>query len=139
MFKVNSKNIGTTSVTSLWYFYCSLWTYFTPFSSVFIIDFEQVNVRWTILDLAVKVNILPRKTETMYVARNLTIKIKIEIIHNKNLRTSMTEQVPLFIVRDLLVIQTYCIIFLSLFLDFVKVSMSIVSLLVQLDSGIICL
>ena len=126
-------------MTSLWCFYCSLSTYFTPFSSVSIIDFEQVNVRWTILDLAVKVNILPTKTEMMYVARKLTIKIKIEIIHNKNLRTSMTEQAPLFIVRDLLVIQTYCIIFLSLFLDFIRISMSIVSLLVQLDSGIICL
>ena len=29
----------------IWYFYY-LWTYFTPFSSVSIVDFEQLNVRW---------------------------------------------------------------------------------------------
>ena len=34
MFKVNNKNTRTTS------------TYFTPFSSVFIVNFEQVNVSW---------------------------------------------------------------------------------------------
>ena len=44
MFKVNNKNTRTTSVTSFWGFYCWLWTYFTPFSSVFIVDFELVNV-----------------------------------------------------------------------------------------------
>ena len=27
-------------------FYCQLWTYFTPFSSAFIVDLEQVNVNW---------------------------------------------------------------------------------------------
>ena len=46
MFKVDNKNIRATSVTLLWCFYCQLWTYFTPFSSAFIIDFEQVNVSW---------------------------------------------------------------------------------------------
>ena len=35
-----------TSLTSFWCFYCQLWTYFTPFSSTFIVDFEQVNVSW---------------------------------------------------------------------------------------------
>ena len=34
MFEVNNK------ITSL------LWTYFTPFSSVSVVDFEQVNVSW---------------------------------------------------------------------------------------------
>ena len=28
---------------SFWYFYCQLWTYFTPFPSVSIFEFEQVN------------------------------------------------------------------------------------------------
>ena len=31
---------------SFWCFYCYLWTYLTPFSSVSIVDFEQVNVSW---------------------------------------------------------------------------------------------
>ena len=35
MFTVNNKDTRTTSLT-----------YFTPFSSVSIIDFEQVNVSW---------------------------------------------------------------------------------------------
>ena len=29
-----------------WRFYCWLWTYFTPFSSVSIVEFQQVNVNW---------------------------------------------------------------------------------------------
>ena len=37
MFKVNNNNTRTTSMT-----------YFTPFSSVSFIDFEQVNVSWVI-------------------------------------------------------------------------------------------
>ena len=37
MFKVNNKNIRTTSVTSFWCFYCKLETH---------VDCEQVNVRW---------------------------------------------------------------------------------------------
>ena len=39
MFEVNNKD---TKSTLLWYLYCSLWTYFTPFSNVSIIHFEQV-------------------------------------------------------------------------------------------------
>ena len=31
---------------SFWCLYCWLWTYLTSFSSVFIVDFEQVNVSW---------------------------------------------------------------------------------------------
>ena len=46
MFKVKNKNTITTSLTSFWCFYCELLTYFTPFPSVFIVDFEQVNVSW---------------------------------------------------------------------------------------------
>ena len=45
MFKVNNKKIRTTSdvfdtVDVLKYF----WTYFTPFSTVSVVDFEQVNI-----------------------------------------------------------------------------------------------
>ena len=46
MINANNKSTRTTSMTSFCCFYCQLWTYFTPFSSVFIIDFEQVNVSW---------------------------------------------------------------------------------------------
>ena len=38
MFKVNNKYTRTTSTT-----------YFTPFSGVSIVDFEQLNVNWVIV------------------------------------------------------------------------------------------
>ena len=52
--KLNNRNTKTrceiclkltikTSVTSSWYLYCKLWTYFTPCSSVSIFNFELVN------------------------------------------------------------------------------------------------
>ena len=44
MLEFNNKNTITTSLTSCWCFYCKLGTYFTPFSNVSIVDFEQVNV-----------------------------------------------------------------------------------------------
>ena len=44
MFKVNNKSTRTTSVTS------------APFSSVSIVDFEQVNVSWVSVDEDVSVN-----------------------------------------------------------------------------------
>ena len=46
MFKVNNKDTRTTSMTSFWCFYCELWTYSTPCSSVSIVNFEQVNAGW---------------------------------------------------------------------------------------------
>ena len=33
-------------LTSFWWFYCKLWTYFTPFSSVSIVYFEQMLLRF---------------------------------------------------------------------------------------------
>ena len=44
--RVNSKNTTTTSLTSFWCFCRYVQTYFTTFSNVFIVDFEQVNVHW---------------------------------------------------------------------------------------------
>ena len=35
-------------MVSFWYLYCHLWTYFTPFSSVSIVNFEQVNAGWAV-------------------------------------------------------------------------------------------
>ena len=40
--KVNNKTTRTTSLT----YFEHLWTYFTPFSIVSIVDFEQVIVSW---------------------------------------------------------------------------------------------
>ena len=40
MFKVNKKDTRTTCL------YCWLWTYFTLFSGISILNFEQVNVCW---------------------------------------------------------------------------------------------
>ena len=47
MFKVNTKNTRTRSMTPFeWFccFYILLWTYFTYFSNVSIVEFRQVNV-----------------------------------------------------------------------------------------------
>ena len=46
MFIVNKKDTRTTPVASFWCLYCLLWTYFTPCSTVFIVDFEQLNADW---------------------------------------------------------------------------------------------
>ena len=44
--KFTTKNPRTMPMKSFLYFYCQLRTYFTPFSSVSIADFEQVNASW---------------------------------------------------------------------------------------------
>ena len=49
MFKFNNKNTRTLSLTSFWCFIVNFWSYFTPFSCIFIVDFEQVNVSWVFL------------------------------------------------------------------------------------------
>ena len=46
MFKVNNKDTGTTLLSSFWCLYCQLGTYFTPFFSVSIVNFDQVNAGW---------------------------------------------------------------------------------------------
>ena len=65
LFKVNNRNtrkrwkvcsklikkFRMTSFTSFWWFYCKLWTNFTLFSSVPIVDFEQVNVSLVTSDI----------------------------------------------------------------------------------------
>ena len=46
VFKVNNKNPRTSSLPLFLCFCCELWTYFTPFSSASIVDFQQVNISW---------------------------------------------------------------------------------------------
>ena len=56
LFKINNKNVRKCykicsnltirSVVLLFSLLTLLWTYFTPFSSVSFVDFEQENVRW---------------------------------------------------------------------------------------------
>ena len=41
--------INIIAMPSFWCFCCGLWTYFTPFSSVSIIEFQQVNGSWGIV------------------------------------------------------------------------------------------
>ena len=43
---INNKDTKTTSLTSFWFLYCFLWTYFIAFSTVPIVDFEQVIICW---------------------------------------------------------------------------------------------
>ena len=50
MFTVNNKNARTTSMTSFWCFH-QLGACFTSFSSVSIVDFEQVNANWLLWNL----------------------------------------------------------------------------------------
>ena len=42
--KLTNKHNRTTPITPFWYIKCKLSTYFTHFSSVFIVDFDQVNI-----------------------------------------------------------------------------------------------
>ena len=50
-FKVNNKNARMTSLASFWRFYYKLWLYFTSFSDVYIVDFEQVRtIYWNYND-----------------------------------------------------------------------------------------
>ena len=53
MFKVRNKDTRAMSLASFWLLYCYLWTYFTPCSSVSIVNFEHVIAGWVycILDL----------------------------------------------------------------------------------------
>ena len=51
MFKVNNKGTRTTPMVSFCYLYCQLWTYFTPCSSVSIVNFEHVIAGWDIKKL----------------------------------------------------------------------------------------
>ena len=51
MFKVNNKNTRSTPSASFWYLCCWLWTYFIPCSNVSIVNFEQINAGWDILEL----------------------------------------------------------------------------------------
>ena len=46
MFKVESRK---TWMTSIYFLYCWLWTYFTYFSSVSVVNCEQENADWEIL------------------------------------------------------------------------------------------
>ena len=53
LLKVNNRNSGTRceicsklTITSFWFLYCSLWTYFTPCSSFSIFNFEHVIADW---------------------------------------------------------------------------------------------
>ena len=48
MFKVNNKDTRTTPLASFWCICCLLWTYFTPCSSVSIVNFECVNADWDV-------------------------------------------------------------------------------------------
>ena len=48
MFKVNNKNTKTTSMMSFWCFIANFDEHFSLIYSVFIADFEQVNVRWIV-------------------------------------------------------------------------------------------
>ena len=54
---------NSNDVNVFWCLYCQLWTHFTPFSNVSIVDFEQAHVCWIILEnnLKPKMNILSIK------------------------------------------------------------------------------
>ena len=51
----------STSSTSVWCPFCWLWTYFTPFSSVSIADYEQVNVCWEKLVMSARITFSTEK------------------------------------------------------------------------------
>ena len=46
MLKVNNKDTRYQISDIFWYLYCWLWTYFTPYPSVSIVNFEHVIAGW---------------------------------------------------------------------------------------------
>ena len=61
-----------THTHSFWCIYCQLWTYFTPCSSVFIVNFEQVNAGWVMKKcLKNKQTSMPNTWSGYYLAKNL--------------------------------------------------------------------
>ena len=46
MLKVNNKDTRYQISDIFWYLYCWLWTYFTPYLSVSIVNFEHVIAGW---------------------------------------------------------------------------------------------
>ena len=46
MFKVNNKDTKTKSLTSFWFLYCYLWTYFAHCPSVSVVNIEHVTAGW---------------------------------------------------------------------------------------------
>ena len=86
MFKVNNKDAKTMSVTLFWDLYCKLWTYFTLFPMLFMVDFEQVNVCWYSIIMW-----------GSYVALNANfehIQHDIQHIFNKFAKYLLTENLP---------------------------------------------
>ena len=64
-FTVNNKENRTTPITSLWCLHCSLWTYFTPCSSVSIVTFEQLIAGWDWATLSDLLNLHYSKIPTV--------------------------------------------------------------------------
>ena len=70
--------------TSLWYFYCELWTDFTHCCGVSIVDFEQVTDGWdsssnwtkTKMELLKKIMIKINNGDTNRMVLDLTVKIR---------------------------------------------------------------
>ena len=52
MFNANNKNTRTSPLTSSGVF-CKLWAYSRDFSSVSIVEFEQINVGWVLVVMEV--------------------------------------------------------------------------------------
>ena len=46
MFKVNNKDARTTPMASFWHLYCELGTYFTPCSTLSIVNIKHVIAGW---------------------------------------------------------------------------------------------
>ena len=57
MLKVSNKDFTTTSMT-FWNLYCYLWTHFILFSSVAIVNFEQVYLEWTTVFLSTLIHFI---------------------------------------------------------------------------------
>ena len=76
MFKVNNKDTRTKSMT--------LRTYFTPFSSVFFINFEQVNVSWVTIRV-ISQNIQALMIEIFSIKIDLTSPIISSLFGRKNI------------------------------------------------------
>ena len=66
-------------MASFWCIYCQLWTYFTPFSCVSIVNFEHVIVGWEV-----------KKSYSRIILCLIWIRIKIEFVCNSSTWTEIS-------------------------------------------------
>ena len=71
LFRVNNKDTRTTPLTFFWHLYCFFWADFTH---SFIVEFEQVNDGWVVLQNFVKTVFFSENTSMAGITNNYNNK-----------------------------------------------------------------